>query len=53
MSKKPLYASPEVDILDVKVEAVVCQSPEFEGNEIEDAFLEDLGFGPLKSLLEL
>lgn len=44
MNTKRLYASPEVDILDIAVEDIVCQSPsEFEGNEIEDAILDDFG----------
>ncbi|MBQ5944626.1 MAG: hypothetical protein IJL61_07940 [Bacteroidales bacterium] len=41
MKRNQTYNSPEVDILDVAVEDVVCQSPTgFEGNEIEDAIFE-------------
>ena len=41
MKRNQTYTSPEVDILDVAVEDVVCQSPTgFKGNEIEDAIFE-------------
>lgn len=42
MTKKQLYTTPEVDVLVLQTEGVVCQSG-FEGNAIDPGTLDDWG----------
>ena len=41
MTKKELYTSPEVDVLEIKIEGVICQS--IGGDTIEPVPIDDWG----------
>ncbi len=44
MTKKELYTSPEVDVLEIKIEGVICQS--IGGETIDPGSIDDWGVFP-------